>query len=53
MQPSCHLKAINITYSECVFVALGVRLECACALLSSVAFFAILKKKKKTFTVFI
>jgi len=33
----CSRKAINITYSECVFVALGVPHEFAFAILSSVA----------------
>ena len=33
----CSGKAIRITYSECVFVALGIKLQCACAILSSVA----------------
>jgi hypothetical protein len=37
MQPFCRGKAISITYSECVFVALVICIECACALLSSVA----------------
>jgi len=32
----CPGKATSITYSECLFVALGIQ-ECACAILSSVA----------------
>jgi hypothetical protein len=28
----------RVTYSECVFVALGSSMQCACAILSSVAF---------------
>jgi hypothetical protein len=33
----CRVKAVSITHSECVFVALVIRHERACAVLSSVA----------------
>ena len=33
----CSGKYISFTYSECVFVAVGISMQCACAILSSVA----------------
>ena len=33
----CSGKAVSITYCECVSVALGIRMQCACAILPPVA----------------
>jgi hypothetical protein len=34
----CHwIAAISITYFECVFLSLGIRMQCACAIFSSVS----------------
>ena len=54
MQPFCRGKAINITYSECVYIALGINIECALALLSFVAYqvlqyFSTLSHKRQHF----
>jgi hypothetical protein len=50
----CRGQAINITYSECVFVALAIQHECACAVLLSVAcpavrYFSTLSHKRHDF----
>jgi hypothetical protein len=33
----CNGKELSIAYSECVFVAFGISMQCACAIFSSVA----------------
>ena len=41
MQSLLQWKTISITYSECVFVALGIQHAMSCAILSSVACLAV------------
>jgi len=46
----CNGRAVSIVHYECVFVTLGINMQCACAIMSSVAsptpqYFSILSHK--------